>query len=41
LSTLWDEQVCCETVVPTIPIIFHRTKAICSAYGQTGYFLQV
>ncbi|KAG2615011.1 hypothetical protein PVAP13_3NG026070 [Panicum virgatum] len=28
-------QVCCETVVPTIPIIFHRTKAICSAYGQT------
>jgi len=25
-----------ETVEPTIPTIFQRTKAICFAYGQTG-----
>jgi hypothetical protein len=25
-----------ETVEPIVPLIFHRTKATCFAYGQTG-----
>ena len=29
-------QVYSETVEPVVPLIFHRTKATCFAYGQTG-----
>ncbi|KAL9443548.1 hypothetical protein AB3S75_016835 [Citrus x aurantiifolia] len=31
-----NEEVYSETVEPIVPLIFHRTKATCFAYGQTG-----
>ncbi|KAK7846185.1 kinesin-like protein kin-13a [Quercus suber] len=31
-----NDKVYSETVEPIVPLIFHRTKATCFAYGQTG-----
>ncbi|KAB1200599.1 Kinesin-13A [Morella rubra] len=31
-----NDEVYSETVEPIVPLIFHRTKATCFAYGQTG-----
>uniref|UniRef100_A0A2N9FXI5 Kinesin-like protein n=1 Tax=Fagus sylvatica TaxID=28930 RepID=A0A2N9FXI5_FAGSY len=31
-----NDEVYSETVEPVVPLIFHRTKATCFAYGQTG-----
>ncbi|KAF4350476.1 hypothetical protein G4B88_018032 [Cannabis sativa] len=33
-----NDEVYSESVEPVVPLIFHKTKATCFAYGQTGKF---